>query len=72
MTVLELGHWSWERRDADGVARAILGHASCVSVRIVPPGESCPGWSVAATYEDPPAPRQVALRAGAPAPGGRR
>ena len=38
MSLLELGHWSWERPDADGVAHALLAHASCISVRIVPPG----------------------------------
>jgi hypothetical protein len=57
MTLLELGHWSTQRPDADGVARALCAHASCISVRILPPEGDRDGWSVAATYEDPPAPR---------------
>jgi hypothetical protein len=69
MSVLEIGHVSWERHDADGVARALLEHACCISVQLVPPGEPWNGWSVCATYFDDPAPRLVPPRR---ASGGRR
>ena len=57
MTVLEVGHQSWERADADRVAWALLDHAACISVRLVPPDDARGGWSVAATHFDERAPR---------------
>ena len=57
MSVVEVGHPSWERQDADRVACALLEHAACISVRLVPPDDPRGGWSVAATYVDEPAPR---------------
>ena len=57
MSVVEVGHASWEREDADRVAWALLEHAACISVRLVPPDDARDGWSVAATYFDEPAPR---------------
>ena len=57
MSLIEVGHASWERADADRVAWALLEHAACISVRLVPPEDAQGGWSVAATYVDEPAPR---------------
>jgi hypothetical protein len=57
MSLIEVGHASWERHDADRVAWALLEHAACISVRLVPPEDPLGGWSVAATYFDEPAPR---------------
>jgi hypothetical protein len=56
VSVLEIGHASWEGADADRVAWALLEHAACISVRLVPPDNAGGGWSVAATYFDEPAP----------------
>jgi hypothetical protein len=54
MTVLEIGHASWSRPDADRVAWALLDQPACTSVRLVPPAGPCDGWGVSATYLDEP------------------
>ena len=69
MSVLEIGHASWERHDADRVAWALADHAACISVQLVPPADVTGGWSLVATYADEPAPR---LFPRAPSAGDRR
>jgi hypothetical protein len=54
VTVLEIGHPTWSRPDADRVAQALLDQDACASVRLVAPEGPCDGWAVVATYLDNP------------------
>jgi hypothetical protein len=52
VTVLEIGHPTWSRLEADRVAMALVDQDRCASVRLVPPEGPCDGWAVVATYLD--------------------
>jgi hypothetical protein len=55
VTVLEIGHPTWSRPDADRVAMALIDQDRCASVQLVPPEGPCDGWTVVAHYLDEPA-----------------
>jgi hypothetical protein len=55
VNVLEIGHPTWTRLDADRVAVALLDHDTCASVHLVAAQGPCDGWAIVATYlDDPP------------------